>query len=217
LTDAIKPTVRSDETVRSGETVRSDEIVRTDEQARALLAAELERLAPRRDALGDAGMHAVAGFRLEQAMEWEAAVISWRRAAELEPRDAGNVFHVGACLLEMSRFAEAADSFRRAIELDAAAPRLDWFDEDPEYRLGNALHAAGEFDGAVLAYERSAARNELGVDALREAARVHIHRKAGRQALDVLHRLEKRAVRLTIRAEVQALRAEAEALLRRRA
>jgi tetratricopeptide (TPR) repeat protein len=197
LTDAIPP------------------IVRTDEQARALLAEELDRLAPRRDALGDAGVHAVAGWRLEQAMEWEASLIAWRRACELDPADAGSVFHVGACLLETSKFAAAADAFRRAIELDAATPRLDWFDEDPEYRLGNAHHAAGEFDEAVAAYERSAARNELGVDALREAARVHLHRKAGREALDVLHRLEKRAVRLTIRAEVQALRAEAEALLRR--
>jgi tetratricopeptide (TPR) repeat protein len=197
LTDAIKP------------------IVRTDEQARALLSEEIGRLAPRREALGDAGVHAVAGWRLEQAMEWEAAVIAWRRACEIEPRDAGHVFHVGACLLEMSQFAAAAESFRRAIELDVAAPRLDWFDEDPEYRLGNAHHAAGEFDAAVAAYERSAARNELGVDSLREAARVHLHRKAGREALDVLHRLEKRAVRLTIRAEVQALRAEAEALLRK--
>jgi tetratricopeptide (TPR) repeat protein len=188
---------------------------RTDAQARALLDAEIERLASRRDALGEAGLHAVAGWRLEQAMEWEAALIAWRRACELEPHDAGPVFHVGACLLETSKFADAADAFRRAIELDVATPRLDWFDEDPEYRLGNAHHAAGEFDAAVAAYERSAARNELGVDALREAARVHLHRRAGREALDVLHRLEKRAVRLTIRAEVQALRAEAEALLRK--
>lgn len=188
---------------------------RTESEARALLDAELDRLSSRRAALGEAGVHAVAGWNLEHAMEWEAAEIAWRRAAELDPADAGSAFHVGACLLETSRFGDAVRAFRLAIELDAVKPRLDWFDEDPEYRLGNAHHAAGEFDEAVAAYERSAARNELGVDALREAARVHLHMKAGREALDALKRLEKRAVRLTVRAEVQALRAEAEALLRR--
>ncbi len=189
--------------------------VRTDAEARGLLDAELARLEPRRAALGETGLHAVAGWTLEHAMEWEAAVVAWRRASELDPSDAGAVFHVGACLLEMSRFADAADAFRRAILLDAQRPRLDWFDEDPAYRLGNAHHAAGEFDLAVEAYERSAARNELGVDALRETVRIHLHRGNGRGALDVLRRLEKRAVRLTVRAEAQAFRAEAEALLRK--
>lgn len=189
---------------------------RTDEQARALLADELARLAPRREALGETGVHAVAGWTLEHAMEWEAALLAWRRAAELEAADAGPAFHLGMCLLELSRFPEAADAFRRAIALDAAAPRLDWFDEDPEYRLGNAHHAAGEFDDAVAAYERSAERNLLGIDMLREAARIHIHRENANAALDVLRRMEKRSVRLTIRAEVMALRTEAEALLRRK-
>jgi len=191
-------------------------ITRTDAEARALFDEEIARLEPRRVALGDAGLPAVVGWRLEQAMEWEASAIAWGRAIEFEPDDAGAVFHLGSCLLEMSRFAEAAEMFRRATALDAATQRLDWFDEDPEYRLGNAHHAAGEFDLAVAAYERSASRNLLGVDALREAARIHIHLRRGEEALDVLARLEKRAVRLTIRAEVQALRAEAEALARGR-
>jgi tetratricopeptide (TPR) repeat protein len=187
-------------------------ITRTDSEARALLDAELARLAPRREALGEAGVHAVAGWTLEHAMEWEAATLAWRRAIDLDAKDVASVFHLGLCLLEMSRFADAAEVFRTTIELDASVDRLDWFDEDPEYRLGNALHAGGDFDAAVAAYERSSRRNLLGVDALREAARIHIHRRDRRAALDVLERLEKRAVRLTIRAEVQALRAEAMAL-----
>lgn len=189
-------------------------ISRTDDEANALLAAELTRLAPRRAVLGEAGVHAVAGWTLTHALEFEAAALAWRRAHELDARDVAAVFHLGVCLLELSRFDDAADAFRRAIALDAEVARLDWFDEDPEYRLGNALHAKGAFDDAVAAYERSAARNILGVDALREAARIHILRGDGMSALDVLARLERRAVRLTIRAEVQALRAEAEAALR---
>jgi tetratricopeptide (TPR) repeat protein len=190
-------------------------ITRTDAEARALLDAELARLAPRREQLGDAGVHAVCGWTLEHAMEWEAAAIAWRRAFDLDERDATALFHLGVCLLEMSKFDDAATVFRRAIALDEQVQRLDWFDEDPEYRLGNALHAQGNFEEAVAAYERSAARNVVGVDSLREAARIRIVRGQGREALDVLMRLERRAVRLTVRAEVQALRAEAEALLRK--
>ena len=191
-----------------------DGFVRTELQARALLDAELDRLAPRRERLGEAGVHSVAGWTLEHAMEWEASAIAWRRAIELDPNDVCAVFHLGVCLLEMSRWGEAAETFRRAIALDAEVSRLDWFDEDPEYRLGNALHAAGDLAAAIAAYERSAIRNIVGVDALREAARCRIVRGEGREALDVLRRLERRAVRLTVRAEVQVLRAEAEALLR---
>jgi tetratricopeptide (TPR) repeat protein len=189
-------------------------ISRTDAEARSILAAELARLAERRRDLGEEGVHAVAGWTLVHAMEYEAAALAWRRALELDGRDVAALFHLGVCLLELSRFDDAADTFRRAIALDEEVGRLDWFDEDPEYRLGNALHASGDFDGALAAYERSAARNMVGTDALREAARLHIVRGEGRAALDVLAHMERRAVRLTIRAEVQALRAEAEAALR---
>jgi tetratricopeptide (TPR) repeat protein len=187
---------------------------RTDAEARAALDSELARLAPRRAQLGETGVHAVCGWTLEHAMEWEAAALAWGRAFELDPRDPTALFHRGQCLLEMSDWAAAADVFRQAIALDAEVSRLDWFDEDPEYRLGNALHAAGDLDGALAAYERSAAKNVVGVDSLREAARIQIVRNRPREALDVLKRFERRAVRLTVRAEAQALRAEAEALLR---
>ena len=190
-------------------------ISRTDAEARAILDAELARLAPRRDQLGEAGVHSVCGWTLEHAMEWEAAAIAWRRTFDLDEKDAAALFHLGVCLLEMSKFTDAETVFRRAIDLDEKVERLDWFDEDPEYRLGNALHAQGNLEEAVAAYERSAVRNIVGVDALREAARIRIVRGEGREALDVLRRLERRAVRLTVRAEVQALRAEAEALLRK--
>src|SRR6185436_20686980 len=106
-----------------------DPITRTDAQAQAILDAELTHLAPRREALGEAGFFAVAGWTLEHAMEWEAAAIAWRRALELDPRDSVACFHLGASLLEMSRFPDAADAFRRAIVLDAENPRIDWFDE----------------------------------------------------------------------------------------
>src|SRR5262245_53378130 len=126
-------------------------ISRTDDEARALLADELARLAAGVAVLGQAGVHAVAGWTLTHAMEYEAAALAWRRAHELDARDVAALFHLGVCLLELSRFPDAADVFRRAIALDSEVNRLDWFDEDPEYRLGNALHAPGAFDDAVAA------------------------------------------------------------------
>ncbi len=191
-------------------------VVRTDAEARAILDSELERLAPRREALGEAGAHAVAGWTLEHGLEWEAAALAWTRAAELDPRDSGAVFHLGVCRLELGRLADSASAFRSAMELDERAQRLDWFDEDPAYRLGNALHAAGDFDGAIAAYEESARRNALGIDSLREIARLRILRREWPAARDALSRLERRAVRLTVRAEVQALRAEVDSLERGR-
>jgi tetratricopeptide (TPR) repeat protein len=187
---------------------------RSDEEAPAILAAELDRLAPRRSALGEAGVHAVAGWTLEHAMEWEASALAWRRAHEIDPDDPSAVLHAGVCELELGRWAVAADAFRRAIDVDARVGRLDWFDEDPAYRLGTALHAAGDLDGAIAAYEQSAHRNALGVDALHELSRAHLARRDGRAALEALRRLESRAVRLTVRAQVQAMRAEARALAR---
>ena len=187
---------------------------RTENQARDLLRAELERLAPRREALGEQGVHAVAGWTLEHALEWEASALAWSRAAELDPRDVAAVFHLGVCRLELGQWDEAARTFRRAMELDDEVGRLDWFDEDPAYRLGNALHAEGDVARAVAAYEESARRNVVGVDALREVARCHLAEGRADAALDALARLERRAVRLSVRAEVQALRAEARALRR---
>src|SRR5688500_8497380 len=105
---------------------------RTDAEARAALDAELARLATRREQLGEAGIHSVAGWTLEHAMEWEAAAMAWGRAFEPDPRDVSALFHRGQCLLEMADWGGAAEVFRRAIALDAEVSRLDWFDEDPE-------------------------------------------------------------------------------------
>jgi tetratricopeptide (TPR) repeat protein len=191
-------------------------VSRTDAEARTLLDAEVARLAPRREALGEDGTYAVCGWTLEHAMEWEAASLAWRRAFDLDPRDVGALFHLGVCLTELGQFADAAQVFRDATVLDAEVQKLDWFDEDPEYRLGVALHAMRDTGAAIEAYERSAARNLLGVDALREIVRCRIVREEPREALEALQRLEHRAVRLTVRAEVQAMRAEAESMLRGR-
>lgn len=191
---------------------------RSEDEARDILAAELRRLATHRRELGEGGLHAVAGYALIQAMEWEAALIAWREAQRAEPRDCEAVYSEAMCLLELSRWDDAARRFRDVIELDrevvaAGGEGVDWIDTDPAYRLGAALHAAGDLDAALTAYEESARRNTIMPDALREVVRVRIAGGDAAAALDALDRLEKRAFRPSIRAEVAAFREEARALL----
>lgn len=195
---------------------------RSPQEAEALLAQEATRLAPRREELGEAGVFAVAGWTLQMHLEWEAAELAWGRAAELDPASAEALLGMGICALETGRFLEAAECIRRAIVLDAEtsadpdAPSLEWFDEDPAYKLGTALHAAGELAAAVEAYEQSARRNTLGVAALFEAAKCHLACERPAEALEALGRLAPRAKKPGTRADLMALRADAENMLRSR-
>lgn len=194
---------------------------RTEAEARALLDAELGRLAPRAAALGPSATCGVAGRVLGHAYEWEAAAIAWAHAAVHAPDDPEPPFEEGVCLLELERWDDAADRFRRVMEIDArllASGRdgVEWMETDPAYRLGVAHHGKGDLAAAIAAYEDSARRNPVGVDALREVARCRLALTQPEAAIEALARLEQRAVRLTVRAEAHALRAEATRMLRER-
>jgi tetratricopeptide (TPR) repeat protein len=193
---------------------------RSPEEARELLVEQLVELEPRAAALGEGGLHAVAAWRLSHAYEHEAAELAWRRVAELEPRSLEAAYQRGRCLLELGRFADAAQCFRGAIAIDAElrgdpdAELLDWIEDDPAYRLGNCHHALGELEAAVAAYELSARRNTVAGEALREIARCHLAQERPADALEALGRLARRATTFARRAEIQALRADAERMLR---
>ncbi|MCE9638150.1 MAG: tetratricopeptide repeat protein [Planctomycetes bacterium] len=194
---------------------------RSPAEADAILSAEFARIGTHRDALGETGAAAVAGWTLMHGMEWEAAAIAWEMAAKGDPDDPEPLNEWGVCLLELGRFDEAANLFRRTIDVDArlvAAGRdgVEWMENDPAYRLGVALHAKGDLRSAIASYEDSARRNPTGVDALREAARSRLALGEPEAALEVLGRLERRTVRLTLRAEVMAMRADANRMLRER-
>ncbi len=188
---------------------------RTPDEARAILATELVRLAPRRAALGEAGAYAVAAWTLMHAFEFEASVLGWATVLEHAPRDVEAVFRHAHCLLELGKYDAAAEGFRAAHALDAeladdpAGEGLDWLEDDPAYRLGNCLHASGDLPAAVEAYEESARRNTIGIESLREIARCHLATGSTGGALDAIGRMESRASSLAVRADALALRAEA--------
>jgi tetratricopeptide (TPR) repeat protein len=193
---------------------------RTPDEAARLLVEAVEDLADRREALGEGGAYAVAAWSLTHAWEFEASELAWARVIALEPRSLEAVFQRGMALIELSRFEEAASAFRHAIDLDAElrsdpnAEVLDWIEDDPNYRLGNCHHAEGDLERAIDAYEESARRNTVAVDALREIARCRLAREEPVEALDALTRLDRRVVKPAVRAEAQALRADAQRMLR---
>jgi tetratricopeptide (TPR) repeat protein len=193
---------------------------RSPEEARALLDEQLDELASRGEALGDDGRYAVAAWRLMHAFEFEAAELAWAATLAGDPRSLEAVFQRGLCLLELGRFDDAAQAFRDAIALDAElrddpnAEQVDWIEDDPSYRLGNCLHAAGDLESAIAAYEESARRNTVAGDALREIVRVRLAQGRPRDALDALDRLAGRRASVAQQAEMQALRADAERMLR---
>jgi tetratricopeptide (TPR) repeat protein len=74
-------------------------------------------------------------------------IATLRILAEAEPGDPTTWFLLGRELLALPSPAEAADSFRRAIQADP--------DYTAAYRqLGNALEACGQLDEAVAIYQK---------------------------------------------------------------
>jgi tetratricopeptide (TPR) repeat protein len=191
---------------------------RDDAEAGAALEAELERLAPRREALGEGGVYAVAAWSLQMAYEWEAAVLAWTRAVACLPDNAPAVFQLGVCRLELGELDAASKLFERALDVDSgvaaggAGEALDWFEEDPHLKLGNVHHLRGDLERAIACYDRSATRNRTAVEALTEIVRCHLARNDAARALAAADRLAHRSSRPSVLAEVEMFRSAARAL-----
>ena len=90
------------------------------------------------------------GSKLTLALE------SFRMAIELDPRSVKARNHLGQTLEGLTRFDEAKDAYRNAIELEQeGAERSEW----PYYNLGTLLLAEGDTGQAVILLERALERN----------------------------------------------------------
>ena len=110
---------------------------------------------------GDPRVHANHAVTLKRAQDPVAAVDACRRALALAPDRADTLLLLGSALATLGRFAEAVDSYRRVLELDA---------DCAEAR--RAIVAAGEriADAAELARLRATADNAEAPPPQRAAA-----------------------------------------------
>lgn len=75
-----------------------------------------------------------------------AAAVDWLgRAVNLSPGDTGTQYNLGTALLELKKFADAAEVFRRVLSLDAGHAGA-------AFNLGKALQQSGQVTDAVVAF-----------------------------------------------------------------
>jgi Flp pilus assembly protein TadD len=89
-----------------------------------------------------------AAYALSQAGKLEEAVAAWRRALELDPKDAKARNNLGVALLQVRRFDEAAREFREVLAAKTNQP-------EAEANLARALAGTGKADEAIPHWRRA--------------------------------------------------------------
>jgi tetratricopeptide (TPR) repeat protein len=93
--------------------------------------------------------NALAGF-LSKNGKMEAAVLHWRTAQLLEPKNGEAANSLGGAYLRMGRFREAAEQFLRAVRSDRNNPDYHFDLGNVEFVLRRDLMAAWKIDSAEL-------------------------------------------------------------------
>lgn len=110
-------------------------------------AARLLELANEVNVSGvNANVYNERGLQREQAGNLEQALEYYTIAANMAPGTAAFAFNRGAILQRLDRHAEAAEAFRRVVELEP-------IDFEAHMALGNSLGALGDYAGAVAEYD----------------------------------------------------------------
>lgn len=95
--------------------------------------------------------HRNLGIAFYKAAMLDEALREFRRVADLRPSEGTAPFHIGLIALRQSRWAEAADAFRLALERGGPRPAA-------LHNLGFALEQLGRLDEAEAAYGEAAGR-----------------------------------------------------------
>ena len=123
--------------------IMEDSVLRLDE-AIAEFQQEL-RLAP-----NDPATNLRLGIALVEARRDAAALPALEIAVRTEPPPPEALYYLGRCQLALDRAAGAVTSFRRALELETASPRIDnGRMRSVHYQLALALQKTGEADEAA--------------------------------------------------------------------
>jgi len=124
-----------------------------DPATRRFLAAALDSLGPRRDALVRGRWALVLGFLADSLMSHGdpmAAVTTYRKAIEIAPRDPRLYLHLGLAQAQSGQTADAIASYQRSLSLDARQALV-------LVNLGIALEGSGDAAGAEQSYRRAIA------------------------------------------------------------
>ncbi|HEX4479851.1 MAG TPA: tetratricopeptide repeat protein [Rudaea sp.] len=123
--------------------------------------------------------HQARAFILQAVdLDLAAAEAEYRRAAELAPQDAGNVFSLGIVTASFGRLDEAAAFGRQAIALDPLSSSSYVY-------LARTLRALGRYDEAESVLRKALEINPLGAQAWCELAILQILRGNSAAAIEL--------------------------------
>lgn len=122
---------------------------------------------------GQAGIHEIAGRRLEHEGHFDAALMRYREAQRLEPNRPGLSYAIGSVFWKMRELEEAERHLRAELERTPEHGMAN-------FRLGQVLVATNREMDAVVPLERAAAALPDRLEVRRELGKAY--RKAGRTA-----------------------------------
>lgn len=96
------------------------------------------------------GKYLIEGNKLKRQGKLEEAIVSYKRAIEMNPNSAWSYHNLGETFVKVNRLDEAIISYKRAIEIN---PNSAW----SYYELGEVLAAKENFDSAITNYRRACA------------------------------------------------------------
>lgn len=95
----------------------------------------------------DVEAHLGLGLALERKRSWQAALVEFQKASELDPRRADPCRGQGSMLLRLNRPVEAEAAFRKATEIDRKFP-------EAQLGLGEALVRQKKYADAIAVLEQ---------------------------------------------------------------
>lgn len=115
----------------------------------------------------------------------ERAIITYRKALEIQPTEARIHHNLAQALAEKGDFRQAIQSYRRSLQLAPKHSGLDPTQSLVYVNLGIAYAAQGDFRNAVAQYEAAIARNPNEPLAYFNLANIYLEQQQPRRAIEL--------------------------------
>ncbi len=93
--------------------------------------------------------HQRLAYAFVSRKDMDSAITEYRKASDLDPRNAVVMVDLGNALQSQNRFTEAIKVIRRAQEIDPGLPRAPYFLGNAYFRMGDMSHAIEAFARAI--------------------------------------------------------------------